>query len=207
MKKKSIDLGKVIYIVAFLMFGCSSSGVMGCSGEAGPTIESELLGVYRIDRYQGSQVGCDAVSDIANPFAFLVLYPFRPVDDPDETLLGGIFCADVDTCRADAKQEPEPTLGYSFTTGDDASGWRGWAIQSGGPSNDQCRADVQAHVLTSTSGGTIGIETQTFETVFPPAEMDGTNVTCRNADAIASLNDELECMEIIILEATFEANL
>jgi hypothetical protein len=137
----------------------------------------------------------------------LVLYSFRPNDDPDEPLLGGAFCGSIDDCREVAKAAPEPTIGYSFREGSDETGWRGWGIASTGAVNDQCRAEVQLHDLTSTGADVIGIETQTFETVFPPTEMEGNEITCSNAEALASLSPDLPCQAIIVLEATHEAGL
>ena len=211
MENKTIHLGKALYLGAFLMFGCSSGGVFGCgSSSSGPTVDSELLGVYRIDRYQGSEQGCDSMTDIDNAPGFLVLYSFHPNDKPDEARLGGVFCSGVDDCRLAAKQASEPLIGYSFLQGSDASGWLGWAIPNGGPVNDQCRAEVQAHVLTAT-GDTIDLQTKTFETVFAPRpeDIDGSNITCRNADAIAALDDRPPppCKQILDVGATREAGL
>lgn len=195
---------KTIFLTTCLTLGCTSGGVMGCgsSTEPGPMIESALLGVYEVTSYQGSQTGCDPVSDITlgRP-DFLVLYSFRPNDEPDVALLGGSFCRDVEECRTVAEEAPEPVVGYSFLSGGDEAGWNGWAIQSAGGANDQCRADVQAHVLTSTGNDTINVETQTFETVFPPM-FEGSVATCRNADALAALDPSLPCKEIIILKGT-----
>ncbi len=185
--------------------GGGTGGSGGTGGGGGSTVDSELLGAYQITRYQGSQDGCDQVSDMPSP-PYLVLYSFRRNDNPDESLLGGTFCADVDDCQQVANDAPEPAIGYSFITGDDQSGWLGWAIASVGSLNDQCTADVQAHTLTSTSAQTINIETKTFETVFPPT-IDGNTATCSSADAIAFLNEDLPCMEILVLDAIFEASL
>jgi hypothetical protein len=195
---------------AFLMLGCSSSGVMGCgNSDGGPTVDSELLGVYQIDRYQGSQDGCDQVTDIDPAPDRLALYSFLD-DSPDEAFLAGIFCGSVDDCREVAKAAPEPVFGYTFREGSDEAGWLGWGIASAGTVTDQCRFDVQAHALTSTGAEAIGIETKTFEAVFPPfppMPEEGMTVTCRNVDALASLNPDLPCKEIIVLEATREADL
>lgn len=206
---------KTIFFLACLALGCTSSGTLGCgSSGGGPTVDSQLLGVYQIDRYQVTPTDqednpdvCDQLSDSDPQPAYLVLYSFRPDDDPEEAHLGGLFCADVDRCREAAKQAPEPVLGYSFTAGDDASGWLGWGVQGSGRMTDQCQVDVQAHTLTSPSATTIDIQTRTLRTVFPPAEVDGTEVTCRIADAIASLNDDLPCIGAFSLQATFEASL
>jgi hypothetical protein len=206
-----------MYMAACLMLGCTGSGVSGCgSSGGGPTVDSQLPGVYQIDRYQvtptddasqGDPDICDQLSDSDPQPAYLVLYSFRPNDDPDEAQLGGVFCSDVDQCREAAKQAPEPVLGYSFGAGDDASGWLGWGIQGSGQMADQCRVDVQVHTLTSPSAETIDIQTRTVRTVFPPSEMDGNDVTCRIADAIASLDDNLPCVGAFSLEATFAASL
>jgi hypothetical protein len=72
---------------------------------------------------------------------------------------------------------------------------------------DQCRVDVQAHTLTSPSARTVDIQTRTVRVIFPPAETDGTEITCRIADAIALLDDDLPCIGAFSLEATFEASL
>jgi hypothetical protein len=207
MQHNKTYLGQSIYMAAFLMWGCSGSAG-GCGGSAsGPTVDSELLGVYQIDRYQDSQDGCDQVSDIDGAPGYLVVYSFRPGDTPDEPLLAGTFCSSVDDCREVAKAAPEPTIGYLFREGSDETGWRGWGIASAGAMNDQCRAEVQVHELASTGADVIGIETQTFETVFPPAEIEGNDVTCSKADALASLTPDLPCQAIIVLEATREAGL
>jgi hypothetical protein len=212
MQNNKTYLGKSIYMAAFLMLGCSGTAG-GCgSSEGGPTttVDSELLGVYEIDRYQGSEDGCDQATDIDPAPERLVLYSFLPNDNPDEARLGGTFCGSVDDCRGVAKAAGAPTIGYSFWQGSDEAGWFGWGISSAGAANDQCRADVQALVLTSTSAEAIGIETRTVETEFPPfppMPEEGNTVTCRNADALASLNPDLPCKAIIVLEATHRAGL
>jgi hypothetical protein len=212
MKNNKAHLGKPICMAAFLVLGCSGT-TGGCGSSEGghtPTVDSALLGVYDVDRYQGSQDGCDQASDLDPAPARLVLYSFLPNDNADEALLGGAFCGTVDECREVAKAAPEPTIGYTFRKGSDQAGWLGWAIASAGAAADQCRADVQAHQLTSTSAETIGIETKTFETVFkpfPPMPEEGSTVTCRNADALASLNPDLPCKSILVLEGTREAGL
>jgi hypothetical protein len=183
---------------------------MSCGGDAGgPTVDSQLLGIYRVDSYQGSVVGCEQPSDLDPAPAYVVLYSFLPNDDPDEPLLGGLFCATVESCRQSAQAAPEPTIGYSFIEGNDVAGWRGWAIASSGAANDRCRADVQAHVLTSTSMDAIEIETKTFVTVFDGVELTpgSTDLTCRNLDAINALRDDPPCAEILVLDATFEAGI
>jgi hypothetical protein len=218
MQNKISYLSKAIYMGGFLMLGCTSSGLSGCgsSSGGGPTVDSELLGVYQIDRYQVTPTDeasqddpnvCDQLSDSDPQPAYIVLYSFRPNDDPEEPRLGGVFCANVDQCRDVAREAQEPVVGYSFSTGDDASGWLGWGTQSSGQMADQCRVDVQAHTLTSPSARTVDIQTRTVRVIFPPAETDGTEITCRIADAIALLDDDLPCIGAFSLEATFEASL
>jgi hypothetical protein len=217
MNHRSLYLTKSVFLATCFALGCTSGGASGCgSSDGGPTVDSQLPGVYQIDRYQVTPTDeasqddpdiCDQLSDSVPQPAFVVLYSFRPDDDPEEPDLGGVFCANVDQCREVAKQAEEPALGYSFSAGDDASGWLGWGIQSSGQMADQCRVDVQTHTLTSASAKTIDIQTRTVRTVFPPAEIDGNDVTCRIADAIASLDDNLPCIGAFSLEATFEAGL
>ncbi|MDH3622605.1 MAG: hypothetical protein OEQ49_01935 [Myxococcales bacterium] len=200
---------KTFFFTACLVLGCSSGGTLGCgsSEEAGPEVDSELTGIYQINTYQSDLEGCDQAADADPPGQRLVLYGFSPDDDPQAVFLGGVFCNELEDCRDVAKRAPEPIVGYAFRSGDDASGWVGFAVSGTGLANDQCQADVQEHALTATSGGTIAVETQTFETVFPPIEMDGTNITCRNGDALAALTDDLPCTATFLVEATLEASL
>lgn len=190
-------LSKTVLIAMSLALSLS----LGCGDEGGaPSVNSSLLGVYQVESYQGSQTGCDILDDIEPPPLYVVLYSFLPNDNPDEPLLGGVFCGSVALCQQAAADAPEPQIGYSFTEGSDNAGWRGWAISSSGASNDQCRADVQAHLLTSATAGSIKIETRTFATVFDPI-LDGMAATCRNIDALAALGDDLPCQEMLVLEA------
>jgi hypothetical protein len=116
------------------------------------------------------------------------------------------FCGGVKLCQAVAGEAPEPAIGYSFISGDDASGWQGWAVTGTGPEDDQCSADVQGHSLRSKEKGAIRIETKTVHTVFPPI-MEGELARCHNRDAIAAVKDDLACKSLLVLEATFEAGL
>lgn len=202
MTRQSTYLLKALSLATCLAVGCVGDG-------GGLTVESELLGIYRVTNYQGSTLGCEQPEDIEPAPGFVVLYSFLPNDDPDEPLLGGIFCGSVELCRQAAQDAPEPQVGYSFIQGDDAAGWRGWAISSSGAANDQCRADVQAHVLTSTSASAINIETKTFATVFDGEQAtDGSGtLTCRNAAALEALRDDPPCTQILVLDATFEAGI
>ena len=201
MENITVNLMRAMILAAILMVGC------GDSEDSGPVVDSELPGVYRIDVYEGSQDGCEQPTDISGAPGYLVLYSFRPNDALDEARLGGTFCSSVEDCRAVAQAALEPTIGYSFWEGTDDTEWRGWAIASAGAANDQCRADVQAHVLTSLDTQSIDIETKTFETVFPPTMAEGNEATCRNADALAALEPDLPCKAILLLEGTREAGL
>lgn len=208
MKHSQIYFAKAFFFTACLALGCSSGGTLGCGGDSAqtPTVESDLLGVYQINSYQGSPTSCDQPADIEPMPQRLVLYSFLSNDEPDRPFLGGAFCSDLDECRDVARRAPEPPIGYSFRSGDDASGWIGFAIASTGVSNDQCRADVQRHSLTANSGN-LNIETRTSESVFPPADMEGDTVICRNADALAAWSADAPCKAIILLEAALETGL
>jgi hypothetical protein len=199
-----------ILIATCLTLGCTSSGVLGCGssggGEEAPTIDSDVPAVYQITSYQGNENGCDQVADVPLAPSHVVFYAFRPNSAPNDTRLGGAFCSGVEECRALAEFAGEPSSGYSFLVGDDETGWTGWGILDSGPSNDQCQAEVQTHMLSVGSAGAIQIETKTMETVFAGMG-EGNDLTCRNADAIASLNDDLPCKAILLLEATREAEL
>ena len=200
-----------IFMMTSLIIGCSGSGMVGCGDSGGDdvSIDSTLTGVYEVTSYRGSQSSCDDLTEIAPSPEYLVLYAFRPNDDPELTRLGGGFCANYEECEELASQAPEPTIGYSFLRGDDQSGWRGWGIQRSGGLNDQCTADVQAHTLSSGSADAIIIETRTLRTVFPPdSASEGSEATCLNADAIAALDDEPPppCVATLELRASREAS-
>jgi len=198
------------YLTKNLLLALAAGLGLSCGGDGGgPTIDSQLLGIYQVNNYQGSTVGCDQPTDLDPAPVFVLLYSFLPNDDPDEPLLGGLFCGTVESCRQLAQAAPEPTIGYSFIEGNDVAGWRGWAIASSGAANDQCRADVQAHVLTSASTDAINIETKTFATVFDGLDPTpgSTELICRNVDALAALRDDPPCTEILVLDATFEAGI
>ena len=220
MTHRSTVFTNALFVTTCLVFGCSKTGTFGCnpgdsdaSGtgpsaktEGVPTVDSDLPGVYAISRYQGSQGACDQLADIPSPPAYLVLYGFTRDQDTDDVRLGGAFCNDVGRCRALASEAGEPAIGYSFISGDDATGWQGWAISGTAPENDQCGADVQSHQLTMEIAQAVRIETKTVRTVFPPV-VDGEVATCHNKDAIASVNDDLVCKSLLRLEATREAGL
>jgi hypothetical protein len=171
-------------------------------------VDSDLPGVYQVTRYASTtDGGCDEeLADVVLIADYLVLYGFQRDPNSDEVRLGGAFCTDVSDCRQVANNAGEPGIGYSFIEGSDETGWRGWAVPRTGGANDQCEADVQAHTLTSTDAQSISIETKTLETVFPPT-VDGNDATCSVADAIASLNDDTPCTQLMLVEATREANL
>lgn len=209
MANKTNFLGKSISIGAILTLG-ALGGATGCGSSSSgiPPVDSDLLGIYLIDTYQADLESCDQLIDADPPRSHLVLYSFVPNDDMDEAILAGVFCSSVEECRRAGLAAPAPIQGYSFTTGSDQSGWLGWGVQDSGLFNDQCRVDVQAHTLTSTAD-TIDIDTMTLETTYDPRpeDIDGNEVTCRIADAIDNLDDNLPCIGAFLLRATFEAPL
>lgn len=190
---------------------CASGGLSsGCgdSGGGGATVDSALLGIYQITRYQLTDVGCDSPVDATPPASFVALYSFTPDDEPEDPIFLGRFCGSVQGCRNAIRDFPELlNPGYSFLEGNDAAGWRGWGIASRSQANDQCQANVQAHVLSSEVDREIQIETRSFDTVYPPTIMDGNLVTCSDEAALFSLNDDPSCVQLFELEAVFEAGL
>lgn len=211
MRYRFTHLHRALFIATCLALGCTGSGTLGCgssdgNGKADPTVDSELPAIYQITSFRGNEDGCDQVADIPMAPTYLVLYPFFPNSAPNEARLGGTFCASVEECRGFAELAPEPSQGYSFIIGDDANGWTGFAILSNAPIGDtnQCQAEVQVHGLTGAEA--ISIETRTVETTYP-ATVDGTTGSCLNADAIASINDDLPCQALLLVEATHEADL
>jgi len=206
-----------LFLATCLTLGCSNGGSLGCgsstkspssdsTGGGGPSLASGLLGVYRVDRYQGSQAGCDQLTDVPERPGYLVLYVFQPNDGGGEARLGGAFCGDARLCRALAEKASEPAVGYSFISGDDASGWQGWGVVGTGPVEDQCGATVQSHVLTSPTGPTIRIKTTTVDAVYAPLVEEDV-ATCKNRDAITAAKADLPCKSLLVLEATRDGDL
>lgn len=202
-----------------MTLGCTSGGVMGCGSSGTPQpdpVDSELLGIYKIDTFQASPVDevtgdpipgtCDALVDqTLNLGDYLVLYSFVPNDNMDVALLAGGFCNDVEDCRGFAAAAPEPTIGYSFSQGSDQAGWLGFGNSRQGRSGDQCLLELQAHMLSS-SGDMITISSDTVDIVFAPS-FEGNDATCRVADGVAAYRPELPCETRILVEATREADL
>lgn len=198
-----------IFLATCFAFAFTSAGSLGCGDEGGgPTVDSQLLGIYQISEYQFSPVDCENPEDVAPPASLVALYSHASDDEPDEPRLLGRFCGSVEGCRNAIEDFPEVlNPGYSFRVGDDTAGWRGWGIASRSQANDQCQANVQAHLLTSPTAREIRIETQSFDTVYPPSGMDGNRITCSDQDALDSLNDDPTCLQLFYLEATFEAGI
>lgn len=189
----------------------STLTVTACAGSGGGVVdvESELTGVYRVDRYVGNQDGCDDPVGTIAPNQFLVLYGFRPPNDPSDVFLGGNFCSDVRTCQQLARTAPQPQIGYSFISGSDDGGWEGWAVLGGDVRGDQCFAIVQEHALVMASGtpSNIRIETRTVETAtFEPSSQEGNQIECRVADAVSAAVGQ-PCREILVVEASREDGL
>jgi len=225
MTKQAFYFSKTMFLTACFTLGCTSGGVMGCSDDGDGALSfapelagaEDLLGIYEIDDYQASPLDevtgdpvpgeCEQLNDIPKTFGdFLVLYPFEPNDAMGEALLAGTFCTDLDNCRAIADTNPEPTVGYSFVEGSEASGWLGFGNARQGPSTDQCLVDLQTHNMTA-SGNMITINTETKEVVFEPGpSSDGNTLVCRVGDAIAAFDPEAECKSRIFLTATRTAS-
>jgi hypothetical protein len=200
-------LSHSVFVATCVAFAFASAGSLGCGDDAGgPTVDSQLLGIYLIDQYQRSDLGCESPVSTTPPAPYLALYSYAPPDDPEDPLLLGRFCGSVEGCRNAIRDFPDRlNPGYAFSQGNDAAGWRGWAVASRSQASDQCQADVQAHVLTSTGGREVRIETKSFDTVFPPSSMDGNQIECSDEAAIFSLSDDPPCVELFDVRATFEA--
>jgi hypothetical protein len=197
---------RTFFVTTCLVLGCSGGGTLGCGSSSTPKVDSNLIGTYEVTAYEGSEEDCTQPAPLDPSPAYLVLYSFVPNDAADEAWLGGVFCSSVEECADVAERAPEPTIGYGFRSGDDASGWVGAAISGTGQANDQCRADVQQHTLTSPSAGTIHIETRTVEVLFPPHMVEGSTATCRNRDALDALTPDLPCTAILVVDATSAQN-
>ncbi|MGB8330710.1 MAG: hypothetical protein WCE62_11340 [Polyangiales bacterium] len=200
-----------IFFATCLTLGCTSGGALGCgssgSSEEPATVDSALPGIYAITSYRASKTSCEDPPEADLPPKLLVFYPFHPNTAPDESRLGAAFCAAAVSCRNLAEFAADPGAGYSFLTGDDQTGWTGYAVPVLRPMNDECETEVQIHQLTFPSDGAIRIETQTVATTFKPQLID-TNATCRVSEAIAAATRPgLECTQIIILDATRDADL
>jgi hypothetical protein len=170
-----------------------------------PTLEYKLLGVYEVTQYQQSLDTCDKLVDIADAPSYLVVYHFEP-SDGSSMRLGGAFCGEPNLCRAIGTKAAEPGIGYSFIRGDDASGWRGWAIVETGSFEGKCSATVQAHTLSASAPDTIRVETKTVDVFFEPVSQEDDVATCSNKQAIAVANDAESCKSLLVLKARREAD-
>ena len=206
--------------IACLMFGFSGSGMAGCGSgdDMGPnaaSIDSALVGVYAVTRFQASPLdpdtgapvpdSCDELSPANPPGGFLAMYGYRPEPESVDVWLAATFCGSVEECRSLAAAGTDPTLGYSFIQGSDQSGWTGYAPLRTVPAGDQCRSDIQVHSLAA-AGESISIGTDTFQVDYMP-DLQGTDATCRTVDAINAVTSDLPCQARLTLEATREANL
>lgn len=178
-----------------------SAGCGGVHTEDGG-IDSSLLGVYRIDTYLVSLEECvDAVPDVAPPPASrIVLYGYKD-ESSGETCLAGSFCTSVQACRDVARAELTPLMGYSFAEEGDG-GWTGFAFPGGAPYNGRAFGLVQEHMLIRTAHG-IRAETRTLQSQRYPSFENG---SCNKAEPRETFVGR-PCVELLVLEGSFEAGL
>jgi len=218
MTQKPDYFSKSILLATLLTIGCTGSGMAGCGSDGGsslgaPSVDSGLLGVYVIDTFQSSPLdeltgdpvpnSCDELADAPTPGERVVLYAFRPNDDPENPRIGAVFCGSVEECRDVAARAPEPAVGYSFLEGNDEDGWVGYGISRTGSTGGECRVDVQEHTLVA-NGASITINTDVREVEYEPV-MDpevGTEATCSIRAALQNLTPDIPCKSRFRLEAT-----
>lgn len=211
MTNKLFNLSGTMLLATCLTLGC------GGDVDSAPTVDSDLLGVYQITRYETAgedetaEGECEPLAEPDQSPSHLALYGLPSNDDPDDVILVGQFCSGVDDCREAVAITPALT-NYSFFEGSDAAGWQGWGIARRGSRADQCLFEVQSQFLTSTSGQAITIDTKQVETEFPPIPPEpGDPVTneieCSVSAAIDAITDDSPCKALFFLEAAFEANL
>ncbi len=211
---RSAYVTNILFIATCLAVGCTSGGSLGCGSGSGngasePMVDSDLLGVYRLDQYQQSeQGGCDTLVDVDPAPSRLAVYSVPSDEAPGGAALAGQFCGSVLDCRRRVKDLPT-IVNYSFLQGSDAAGWQGWGIPNEGSLvGDQCLIEVQGHTLTSPSSQKIRIDTRQVETSFMATIPEGTTeATCTIRNAIESVDEDDPCTALFNLEATFEAGL
>ena len=206
----------MLFLATCLILSCSKGESLGCGGGERATNEessetalkgsSTVVGVYKVTEYRQSEGSCDQLVDVSPAPSHLVLYEFKP-NDGGTTRLGGTFCGAADLCRVVGKQASEPVIGYSFISGNEASGWQGWAITETGSVEQKCAATVQSHNLSSSGQDTIRIETKTVDVIFLPASEDEGVATCSNKNAIVVASAEQSCKSRMVLVASREADL
>jgi hypothetical protein len=192
-------LATILFVFCVACGFCAACGGIHPEGGA---IDSDLFGVYTIDDYLINLDGCDDAAEVTPPPATrIVLYGYTQ-ESSSEICLGGSFCSSVRACRDVAHAALTPLMGYSFVEGDDDGGWTGFAF-AGGPSyNGERFGLVQEHMLIRTADG-IRAETRTLESLGHPSYENG---SCNNADARRTIMGQ-PCVELLVLEGTFEAGL
>lgn len=187
-----------LLIVTLLVFSAGCGGVHTEDG----VINSGLVGVYTIDSYLVSLEDCDdRVPDVAPPPASrIVLYGYRD-EGSNEICLAGNFCTSVQACRDVARAELTPLMGYSFAEASDG-GWTGFEFPGGAPYNGRAFGLVQEHMLIQTARG-IRAETRTLQAKRHPWFENG---SCREAEPRGTVVGR-PCVELLVLEGTFEAGL
>ena len=196
---------RILFFATCLSVGCTGSGMAGCGSDGSDgakSVDSNLLGVYQVTEYRLSEGGCDNVTASENPPSRLVLYGPDEVDEAD---MVGVFCADVETCRARAAQRPA-NVNYAFFTGNDTAGWEGWGVADQSMVGEMCQIDVQTHTLVAPSSGVINIDTRQVETLFT-GELVDDQATCIARDAVAAIQDDSPCQAVFEVVATFETGL
>lgn len=202
-------LANHVFVMTCLALICVTGTASGCGGSEGAVVsqvDSDLLGIYLVDRFQSS-LECGELMN-AEGLPRLVLYSATLNDDPDQPVMAGQFCGSSEQCRARA-DAGVGSVNYSFFEGNDAQGWLGYGIASQGFFGAQCRVEVQVHTLTSTSDQAIKIDTKQVETIYDPAEpvAVGEDATCGIPAAIAAITEDSPCTGLFLLEATFETGL
>jgi len=204
----------ILFMATCLALGCTSGGNLGCGsdsssgGTTAPILDTDLLGIYGLDKYQKSEGSCDNMVDDEGAPSRIALYTVPATDNPNKAVLVGQFCGTELDCRNKVENFPQ-LFSYTFLQGSDSTEWRGWGLASQGMAGDDCLVEVQTHILTSEANQAIRIDTKQVETRYDSSEPEpGSDVvTCTFRDAIAAITDDSPCTLQLLLEATFESGL
>ena len=198
-----MKIKKIGLLVLIAMLGCGDSGSV-------PQVQSDFLGVYRIDRYAGDAMTCseplaDLPQLVGDP-QFVSIYSFYLSKD-NGPFIGIQFCQDVEFCSSLAKDATQP-IGpgtWVFIEGDDQNGWTGFAAEPIMEMGETCVLRAQVHTLTR-AGDALSIvtETKTSSPFGTAPDLITGEVKCTVAQGLLVLDGE--CEAIITLDATFEAS-